>query len=282
MLVSILGIPLAKPQQVSATETSDPKYLSSITMDATASSSWDTNYDTALYATLTGSGYTNSYKTEATALQISSATQLAAFARAVNVGKKNFSGKYVKLTANIDLGGTNPTVTKKVDESDSSKFSISITDSASNVWVPIGNSTTNFKGTFNGDGHEVSNMTVIASNTSSRVYAGLFGYVYGGSIKNTGVTGNVYVSSSSSVYAGGLAGYSVSSSSISNSYATGNVYASSSSTFAGGLAGYNSDSSISNSYATGDVYASSSSSSDVYAGGLAGISYSNISNSYAT
>ena len=282
MLVSILGLPLAKPQQVSATETSDPKYLSSISITATASSSWDTNYDTALYATLTGSGYTNSYKTEATALQISSATQLAAFARAVNVGGKDFSGKYVKLTAPIDLGGTNPTVTEKVDESDSSKFSINITDSASNVWVPIGiKYSTPFKGNFDGGNCEISNMTVLVKSTSGNVFAGLFGSISGANIKNTGVTGNVYAYSSSSVYAGGLVGSSSSSSSISNSYATGNIYDSSSSSFAGGLVGYN-KSGISNSYATGDVYASSSSSSDVYAGGLAGISYSNISNSYAT
>ena len=281
MLVSILGLPLAEPQQVSATETSDPKYLSSITMNATASSSWDTNYDTALYATLTGSGYTNSYKTEATALQISSATQLAAFARAVNVGGKDFSGKYVKLTAPIDLGGTNPTVTKKVDESDSSKFTLNITGTASNVWVPIGNSTTRFKGNFDGDGHEVSNMTVLVKSTSGNIYAGLFGCVDGGSIKNTGVTGDVYASSSYA-YAGGLVGSS--SSSISNSYATGDVYASSSSAYAGGLVG-TSYSNISNSYATGDVYVSSSSSySSGGAGGLAGWSggSSSITNSYAT
>ncbi len=306
MLVSILGLPLAKPQQVSATETSDPKYLSSITIDATASSSWDTNYDTTLYATLTGSGYTNSYKTEATALEISNATQLAAFARAVNVGKKDFSGKYIKLTADIDLGGTNPTVTKTTS---GDKFSLNITDTASNVWVPIGNSTTQFKGTFDGDGHEVSNMTVIASNTSGKVYAGLFGYAYTARIKNTGVKGNVYssfdnigglvglmrygsisnsyatgdvyaYSSSYSPYAGGLAGSS--SGSISNSYATGNVYASSYSPYAGGLIGGGiDDSSISNSYATGNVYASSSSSS-AYAGGLVGIGGGSISASYAT
>ena len=319
MLVSILGLPLAKPQQVSATETSDPKYLSSISITATASSSWDTNYDTTLYATLTGSGYTNSYKTEATALQISSATQLAAFARAVNVGGKDFSGKYVKLTAPIDLGGTNPTVTKKVDESDSSKFTLNITGTASNVWVPIGNSTTRFKGNFDGDGHEVSNMTVLVKQTSGAVDAGLFGCISRVNIKNTGVTGNAYASSSSaSVNAGGLAGYNDysnsiitnsyatgdvyassssasvnvgglvghndNSNSITNSYATGNVYASPSSyAYVGSLAGYNGySSSITNSYATGDVYASSSSSSYTEVGGLAGSNYGSISNSYAT
>ena len=288
MLVSILGLPLAKPQQVSATETSDPKYLSSITMDATASSSWETNYDTTLYATLTGSGYDSSYTTEGTALQISTAAQLAAFARAVNVGGKNFSGKYVKLTANIDLKGGTPTVTKTPS---GDKFNISVTNPVGqngeaipieNVWVPIGNGTTKFMGTFDGDGHEVSNMTVLANSTSSDVYAGLFGYIREGSIKNTGVTGNVFASSSEAAYTGGLVGKNMRGD-VSNSYATGNVYVSSSSyeAYAGGLVGYNDGSgSISNSYATGNVYAYSYSS--VRAGGLIGYIYGNTTNSYAT
>ena len=283
MLVSILGLPLAKPQQVSATGTSDPKYLSSITMNATASSSWDTNYDTTLYATLTGSGYTNSYTTEATALQISNAKQLAAFARAVNVGKKSFSGKYIKLTADIDLGGTNPTVTKTPS---GDKFDISITGNVSNVWVPIGNDTTEFYGKFDGGGFEVSNMTVLVKSTSGDTYAGLFGNTYYASIKNTGVKGNVYASSSKAAYTGGLVGRNMRGD-ISNSYATGDVYAYSSSSSsgslsinAGGLVGY--ASSISNSYATGDVYAySSSSHTGSQAGGLVGWGNDSISN-YAT
>ena len=273
MLVSILGLPLATPQQVSATGTSDPKYLSSITMNATASSSWDKKYSTSVYDTIIN-GYDN--YTENSPLEIDSAEKLAAFAGAVNVGKKDFSGKYVKLTNDIDLGGTNPTVTKKVDESDSSKFTLNITGTASNVWVPIGNSTTKFKGTFDGGNCKISNMTVLVKQIDSNAYAGLFGYAYNASIKNTGVAGNVYASSSSSAYAGGLAGRS---SSISNSYATGDVYVSSSGAHAGGLVG-DSDSSISNSYATGNVYASSSAA--VFAGGLVGYSDGSISNSYAT
>ena len=282
MLVSILGLPLAKPQQVSATETSDPKYLSSLTINATASSSWDKKYSTSVYDTIIN-GYDN--YTENSPLEIDSAEKLAAFARAVNVGKKNFSGKYVKLTKDIDLMGdeTKLTITKKTDSTDSSKFNISITGTASNVWVPIGNYTTKFTGTFDGDGHEVSNMTVLMNSTSGDVYAGLFGLISGGSIKNTGVTGNVYAASSSDVDAGGLAG---NSDSITNSYATGNVYAYSSSssysiTRAGGLAGCSDG--ITNSYATGNVYVSSSSSNYTYAGGLTGGSYSSsIINSYAT
>ena len=290
ILVSILGLPLAKPQQVSATETSDPKFLSKVTITATAKTTWDTNYDTTLYNTLTGSGYTNSYTTEATALQISNAKQLAAFARAVNVGKKTFSGKYVKLTAPIDLMGdeTKLTITKKTDSTDSSKFDISITGTASNVWVPIGNSTTRFKGTFDGGGHEVRNMTVLMNSTSGGVYAGLFGYTDGASIKNTGVTGNVYAFSSASsgyahLQAGALVGYIDSYGSISNSYAMGNVYAlcSSSHIYVGGLVGYDGTGIIIDSHATSNVYASAS--HYIFAGVLVGRIYTGgVTNSYAT
>ena len=285
MLVSILGLPLAKPQQVSATETSDPKYLSSITMDATASSSWDSKYSTSVYDDIINN-YDN--YTSSSPLEIDSAEKLAAFAGAVNVGKRNFNGKYVKLTNDIDLGGTDPTIEKTTS---GDKFSLNITGTASNVWVPIGNYSVNFRGTFDGDGHEVSNMTVLMKQTDSTAHAGLFGYVLRGSIKNTGVKGNVYASSSSLsssiVYAGGLVGYISVVSSISTSYATCNVYASSSSAivYASGLAGV-SYSNISNSYATGNAYAYSSASDyGSYAGGLvsfAGSSSHSISNSYAT
>ena len=155
ILVSILGIPLAEPQQVSATETSDPEYLSSITIDATASSKWNTMHDPKLFEDLSDDTfYGSNYNTEETALQISDAKQLAAFAKAVNEKKRDFSNKYVKLTPEdkvIDLGGTNPTVTKKVDESDSSKFNISVTNPVEKVWVPIGTFSNRFKGNFDGN-----------------------------------------------------------------------------------------------------------------------------------
>ena len=288
MLVSILGLTLAKPQQVSATEASGAKYLSTITMSASASSKWDTMYDTGLFADLSNDTfYSSHYTTEGTALQISNAKQLAAFAKAVNEKKRDFSNKYVKLTPEdkvIDLKG-DETKLNIGKTTSGGNFSINITGSASNVWVPIGNSTTQFKGNFDGNGCEVRNMTVLM--TSGYVYAGLFGRIVGASINNTGVTGNVYASSSS-VEAGGLVGFDFYCS-ISNSYATGNVYASSSSSVkAGGLVGYiySNSSSISNSYATGNVYASSSSYSySVEAGGLVGYISSDrgsISNSYAT
>ena len=316
MLVSILGIPLARPQQASATEASEPKYLSDMTITATASTTWsdEGKYNGDFYKEIIEKYDT--YTTAETALKIDSADKLAAFAKVVNdttdeAKDKDFEDRYVELTKPINLlsDENNLNIGKSTS---GNNFSIDITGTASNVWVPIGTYDNMFKGNFDGGNCKISNMTVLVKQTSGAVYAGLFGYAYGGSIKNTGVTGNVYASSSSSssyVYAGGLAGRSSSSSisnsyatgdvyvsssgahagglvgdsdsSISNSYATGNIYASSSSVYAGGLVGWSSSSSsISNSYATGDVYASSSSSSR--AGGLVGYSYSSISNSYAT
>ena len=301
MLVSILGLPLAKPQQASATEASEPKYLSDMTITATASTTWsdEGKYNGDFYKEIIEKYDT--YTTAETALKIDSADKLAAFAKVVNdttdeAKDKDFSGKYVKLTAPIDLKGGTPTVTKTPS---GDKFNISVTNPVGqngeaipieNVWVPIGTFSNRFKGTFDGNECEVRNMTVLLNNANSGVYAGLFGCSDGGSIKDTGVKGNVCIFASSyDCCAGGLVGESYSSSSgssITDSYATVNVYASSSSSnhaYAGGLVGSSNKASISNSYATGNVYAFSASSSAAYAGGLVGyISSSSISNSYAT
>jgi len=77
----------------------------------------------------------------------------------------NFAGKTVKLASNIDLAGK--------------------------VWTPIGKigaKTTDFtyafKGTFDGQNHTISNLKV-----SNEGWAGVFGIVYQGNIKNLGVAG---------------------------------------------------------------------------------------------
>ncbi len=167
----------------SAAGTSNPKYLSKVIIDATASSSWDKKYSTSVYDEIINNY--NTYTTAQTALKIDSAEKLAAFAGAVNVGHKDFDGKYIKFTKDINLmcDEINLSVTKKTDTTDPSKFNINITGTASNVWVPIGNRTTKFNGTFGGDGREVSNMTALVKVTGDYAYAGLFGYVNGGSVK---------------------------------------------------------------------------------------------------
>jgi hypothetical protein len=142
--------------------------------------------------------------------------------------------------------------------------------------TPVGNSTTKFTGAFDGNDHIFSNAVI---NQPSNAYVGLFGYLNGGQIKNSGVenaniTGGIFV--------GGLLGFGASGCTISNCYSTGSVSSSSSSSFTGGLVGYLSSGTISNSYSTGFVF-SSSSSQGLSTGGLVGYLYSGIiSNSYST
>ena len=158
-------------------------------------------------------------------------------------------------------------------------------------WTPIGTDYNHrFKGTFDGNGHVIKNLTI---NNPTEDYQGLFGYSWG-EIKNVGVencnvTGygsvgglagdtegsitNSYATGSVSGdnRVGGLAGYAYGD--ITNSYATGSV---SGTDKVGGLAGY-SDGFITNSYATGSVTGTGN-----YVGGLAGYTGGSISNSYAT
>ena len=75
----------------------------------------------------------------------------------------NFSGKTIKLTADIDLGNQ--------------------------VWTPIGNGDNSFafSGTFDGDGYTISGLNVPDTNAP-----GLFGYIFG-TVQNLIVKGSVTV-----------------------------------------------------------------------------------------
>ena len=136
-------------------------------------------------------------------------------------------------------------------------------------FTPLGNSTTPFTGTFNGNNYTISNLFINLPTTDN---VGLFGYTSGATIENVGLV-NANITGQYSV--GALVGYATNSSSINNSYATGGV---SGNLLVGALVGTNYRSSIDNSYATGSV-----SGSD-FVGGLVGynVSSSSISNSYAT
>ena len=99
------------------------------------------------------------YTGTATTYNISDAADLAGLAVLVNGldghSATDFSGVTITLADNIDLSG--------------------------HYWSPIGTSTSNyFKGTFDGDGHTISNLT-IDTNAS---YVGLFGATSGAKLKN--------------------------------------------------------------------------------------------------
>ena len=84
-------------------------------------------------------------------------------------------------------------------------------------FVPVGNSSTPFTGTFNGNNYTISNLFINLPSTND---VGLFGYTSGASIENVGLV-NANITGQNDV--GALVGYNNNSSSIDNSYATGSV-----------------------------------------------------------
>lgn len=104
-----------------------------------------------------------------------------------------------------------------------------------NSFTPIGINSS-FKGTFDGNGHKISNLYVDRAGK-----AGLFASVYGASIKNLTVEGTVVGSSSNGTDTGvgGIVGYSFSQIVIEN--CVSNVNVSSSCKNTGGICGYVND-----------------------------------------
>ena len=153
-------------------------------------------------STLAGAG------TEADPYIIADLYDLEFFRDSVNAGN-NYAGKYVKLTADIDL--------------------------AQEEWVPIGNSSKMFSGYFDGNNKTISNLTVSGNNK----YAGFFGY-----IKGTGMTERAIptvqnltldnVSVSGDYYVGGLSGQGYTCK-VANVTVKGNVTGS---RYVGGLIGH--------------------------------------------
>jgi hypothetical protein len=140
------------------------------------------------------------------------------------------------------------------------------------TFTPIGNSTPNFTGVFDGGGHVIQNLVI---DLPTQAYVGVFGNVsYGpAEIKNLGIYGG---SVSGGQYVGGLVGQNNGGTvtccySMSDVAGTGN--------YVGGLAGY-STGVITSCYATGAVTGQNN------VGGLVGsgssISFCNISFCYAT
>lgn len=94
-------------------------------------------------------------------------------------------------------------------------------------WNPIGNATTSFSGTYDGDNHIISNLSI---NRNENLQ-GLFGSILGATISNLGIT-NVSITAKTMI--GGLVGQNVNSV-ISECFGTGSV--SSSEYYMGGFVG---------------------------------------------
>lgn len=199
----------------------------------------------------------NDGSSEIQAIRITCAEELAWLAVQVNNGN-NFDGKYIRLTADIDLQNIK--------------------------WLPIGRRSTDsdeekarfFIGNFDGRGHKVSNLNV---SEDKPYHGGLFGYVgnpdlktKGGTIKNLGIESGSVETLGGSGYAGGICG-TVAIAVIENCYNKASV---SSKDRAGGICGQ-SYGTITNCYNEGTISVLGSSSS-VRTGGIAG---HNCGNSYA-
>ncbi len=145
------------------------------------------------------------YNSKEDLYEIFTAEGLKTFADMVNEGEASIDGK---LTNNIDL------------------TSVCSADLGVN-WTPIGCSSSAYKGTFDGDGYEVSGLYMVSSTYP---YTGLFGYTNGATISNLGVDGTVSLSTSITTIActGGIVGYAMNSSII-NCYNKATVSGSSSS-----------------------------------------------------
>jgi hypothetical protein len=110
---------------------------------------------------------------------------------------------------------------------------------------PIGNSSTRFTGTYNGQGHTITGLTI---NRPSQDYVGLFGYISGSNaiVENVGLVGGSIKGNGS---VGGVSGRNYNS--VNNCYSTGTI---SGNNNVGGVVGLNGEnSSISNCYAIGNV-----------------------------
>lgn len=204
-----------------------------------------------LHFTVAGSDvYMDGLGTAAYPYQISTADQLKLFRDIVNGsnGQTQNRGAYAVLTANIDLNNE--------------------------PWTPIGPSESgSYTGTFDGGGHTISGLNV----TGKFQFAGLFGAVTGGTIKNLTVAGNVS-SSSSQCGAGGIVGYA--SNAVIKNCSNHCSVSSSVSSSIGGIAGYNDNNAkIIECYNVGTIK-NCSDYSPLAVGGIAGQNNGTISNCY--
>ncbi|MGE5473290.1 MAG: InlB B-repeat-containing protein [Ignavibacteriales bacterium] len=180
-----------------------------------------------------------------------------------NAANTGFSGKYFKQTADIDMSPT-----------------------TSETWIPIGNMTNKFNGTYDGNGYSVENLCI---NTAA-IRQGLFGVIgNAGTVTDLGVTNVDITCSAHNNTTGAMAGALVGTSygSILRCYSTGTVSGDGNT---GGLLGYSHGGTIKDCYSRCTVLGNGASVAEAYAqvGGLLGklalVSgmTGSVSNSYAT
>lgn len=136
----------------------------------------------AAYTHITGNG------TEADPYLISTADALAEFSS----GRPNNDTKYYELTTDIDMSGT----------------------------VYTNNTSYNFKGTFDGKNHIVSNLTITSGDTN----VGFIGKAIACTVQNVGFENLTIQATATKVYAGGIIGYAATTgSTIENCFVEGSI-----------------------------------------------------------
>ena len=137
------------------------------------------NFDGNTYAP--GTNYTLTSNADFTASyisqNISSDSDFISFANATRNGN-TFENQTVVLNYDIDLSNL-----------------------GSELWAPLGSTSSPFKGTFDGQGHTISNININNNNSS---YCGFFGSISNATIKNLNLEGNIQGQN----YCGLLAGIS--------------------------------------------------------------------------
>ena len=201
--------------------------------------------------------------TSADPYRIATLADLKWVADQVNTEVTTFSGKYIMQTANIDASETSTW-----NSNGSGGYYGWMPIGANSDWSKI------FSGTYNGNGHNITNLYINRTYTIQQDFTGLFGICQNATIENVcmiNVTSNGYYN------CGGLIGIAYQST-IKNCSTSGSITGQA---FSGGLIGSDVEDAISGCYSECSVSIGNNSSGAI--GGLIGGSESaSISNCYAT
>lgn len=141
-----------------------------------------------------------------------------------NIGQVSQYVTPIKISTLAQLRAMNLTGTYELANN------INASATATTAFVPIGTSAAPFKGTLDGKGFTISNLTI----AGNRSYAGMFGYAQDATINNVKLTNVKLTSTTSYSYTGAIAGY-MRDSNVYDSQVGGTV---SGGAYTGGLVGY--------------------------------------------
>ena len=161
-------------------------------------------------------GEFNGDGTETNPYLIESIEDLVALATNVNSGE-NYDGKYFKLVQDLDFYSdksyANPDTKYKYNstkygwEESSDGESIKTLCTTGEGWIPIGRSSSDFYGVFNGNSYSINNLYINIEEEKDDLNIGLFGRINGDTqINNLKLTGKITVQGTQSYVIGGIAG----------------------------------------------------------------------------